>query len=107
MRDLLESQRRTDGIFRIAGAVAIDESRLVLYAGGMRSQFAPAWYTQSSHNIRTEGIMRTLCIRSCAKLFAPRLFTTLKGGCNMKDATKNLKWFGTVASVPPLRKEIE
>jgi G3E family GTPase len=63
MRDLLESQRRTDGIFRIAGIMAIDESRFVLYAGSMGSQFgtqvAPAWYTQSSYNIRTEGIRRS------------------------------------------------
>jgi hypothetical protein len=29
-----------------------------------------------------------------AKLFAPQLLTTLKAGCSMKDATKNLKWFG-------------
>jgi len=68
MRDLLESQRQTDGIFRIAGAVAIDESRFVLYAGGMRSQFgtqvAPACYTQSSSNIRTEGIIRSSYICS-------------------------------------------
>ena len=66
--DLFVSQRQTDGIFRIAGAVAIDESRFVLYAGGMRSQFgtqvAPAWYTQSSSNIRTEGIRRSSYIFS-------------------------------------------
>ena len=70
MRGLLE--RRTDGIFRIA--MAIDESRLVLYAGGMRSQFgtqvAPAWYTQSSHNIRTEGIIRSSYICSYVQVLA-------------------------------------
>ena len=66
MKSLFESQRRTDNAFRIAGAVAIDESHLVLYAGSMKGlvgQFgvkaAPAWYTQSSHNIRIEGIIRS------------------------------------------------
>ena len=62
MRDLLE--RRTDGIFRMAGAMAIDEGRFVLYTGGMRGQVAPAWYTQSSHNIHTEGIIRNSYICS-------------------------------------------
>jgi len=36
MRSLFESQRRTDNAFRIADAVAIDESHLVLYAGNMK-----------------------------------------------------------------------
>jgi len=67
MRDLLESQRRTDGIFRIAGAVAIDESRLVLYAGGMRR-------VSLAHRLRLRGIhkVRIICLKKSRLKYAEK-----------------------------------
>ena len=74
VRSLFESQRLTDGAFRIVSAVTIDEMRSVFYAGRMESLFgrfgakvASMGYMRSSHNVRTEGTMRNE-VRICVIL---------------------------------------